>query len=199
MQAFFTILLAAAFLGDIPTRRHVMSLAVAFAGLVLIGATVGSDLTLRGLGLGVAGALSWAIGNVLVKRTADVPVFPLVVWSSLIPPLPAMVVSAAYEGPAALWEAVAKASWLSIGAAVYLGTMATVVAYAIWGRLLQRYPTGIVAPFALLVPCVGIVSSTAIFGEVFSSTRYAGMVLILAGLAAIVWPARQAGETRTVA
>ena len=189
MQAFFTVLLAAAFLRDIPTRRQVVSLAIAFAGLVLIGVTRGSDLTLTGLGLGLAGAFSWAVGNVLVKNTVDVPMFPLVVWSSLIPPLPALIVSAVYDRRVALWESLSNASWPSIGAAVYLGTMATVVAYAIWGRLLQRYPTGIVAPFALLVPCTGIVSSAVMLGEVFSPTRYTGMALILAGLAAIVWPA----------
>ncbi|HYM68300.1 MAG TPA: EamA family transporter [bacterium] len=188
-QAFFTVLLAAAFLREIPTGRQVFSLAIAFAGLTLIGSTTGSDLTLTGLALGLAGAFSWAIGNVLVKRTVTVPMFPLVVWASLIPPLPALIVSTVFDRPVALWEAVTTASWLSIGAAFYLGTMATLVAYAIWGGLLQRYPTGIVAPFALLVPCTGIASSAVILGEVFSPTRYAGAGLILAGLAALVWPA----------
>ena len=60
--------------------------------------TIGGDLTAAALCLALAGAFSWAVGNVLVKRTADVPVFPLVVWASLVPPLPALLLSAIYDG-----------------------------------------------------------------------------------------------------
>ncbi len=88
-----------------------------------------------------------------------------------------------------LLDAISSASWLSIGAAVYLGTVATVFGYAIWGKLLQRYSTSVVAPFALLSPCTGIVASAAVFGEIFSPIRYAGMALILGGLTIIVLPA----------
>jgi uncharacterized membrane protein len=90
-QAFFTVLLAAVFLGDRPTLRQCAGMTVAFAGLALIGLTGGTDLKLTALGLALAGALSWAVGNVLVKRRANVPVFPIVVWASLVPPLPAIV------------------------------------------------------------------------------------------------------------
>ena len=93
MQAFFTVLLAAVFLRDVPTRRQGLGMVIAFAGLVLIGSTVGGDLKLTALGLALASAFSWAVGNVLVKRTSSVPVFPLVVWASLVPPLPALLVS----------------------------------------------------------------------------------------------------------
>jgi drug/metabolite transporter (DMT)-like permease len=55
-------------------------------------------------------------------------------------------------------------------------------------HLLQRYPAAVVAPFALLTPCTGVVASKLIFGEVFSPARYAGMALILCGLAIIVLP-----------
>jgi O-acetylserine/cysteine efflux transporter len=48
-----------------------------------------------------------------------------------------------------------------------------------------------VAPFALLSPATGILSSALILGEVFGPVRYAGMALILAGLAVIVWPIRK--------
>ena len=65
---------------------------------------------------------------------------------------------------------------------------ATIVAYASWGSLLQRYPAAVVAPFALVAPCAGLVSSALVFREVFSPARYAGMALILAGLAVIVVP-----------
>jgi hypothetical protein len=51
------------------------------------------------------------------------------------------------------------------------------------------YPAGTVAPFALLSPCTGILSSALVFGERFSPLRYVGMALIIAGLAIILLPA----------
>jgi O-acetylserine/cysteine efflux transporter len=186
-QAFFTVLLSAAFLRDMPGARQLIGMAIAFAGLALIAMTVGSDLNLVGLGLAVAGAFSWAVGNVLVKRAPKVPMFPLVIWCSLVPPLPALLLSSVYDQQSVV-EAAVNASWLSIGALLYSGFLAIAVAYAAWGHLLQRYPAAVVAPFGLLTPCTGVVASKLIFGEVFSPARYAGMALILCGLAIIVLP-----------
>jgi O-acetylserine/cysteine efflux transporter len=188
-QVFFTVLLAAAFLRETPTVRQCAGMTVAFAGLALIGATAGTDLTLTGLGLGLAGAVSWAIGNLLVKRTAGVSPVSLVVWASLVPPIPALVVSAMFDRQRPLWTVLSHVSWISAAAAFYLGAGATIVGYTVWGSLLQRYPTGVAAPFALLVPCVGAASSALILGESFSLLRYAGMALVLAGLAVIILPA----------
>ena len=190
MQAFFTVLLAAIFLRDVPSLRQCLGMAVAFAGLAVIGATVGADLKPLALGLALAGALSWAIGNVLVKRQADVPIFPLMVWCSLVPPLPSLLLSSVTDARS-LVTALGAASWLSIAASLYLGTAATLFGYAAWGSLLRRYPAAMVTPFALLAPCTGIVSSALVFGEVFSPLRYAGMALVLAGLAVIVLPGRR--------
>ncbi len=187
VQAFFTVLLSAVFLRDIPGARQLIGMVIAFAGLALIAMTIGSDLSVVGLGLAVAAAFSWAVGNVLVKRAPKVPMFPLVIWCSLVPPLPALLLSSIYDRQSVL-EAAANASWLSIGALIYSGFLAIAVAYAAWGHLLQRYPAAVVAPFALLTPCTGVVASWLIFGEVFSPARYAGMALILCGLAIIVLP-----------
>lgn len=68
-------------------------MAVAFGGLGLIGLTTGGDLPVLAFGLAVAGAFSWAVGNVLVKRTGNVPMFPFMAWLSLVPLLPALLVS----------------------------------------------------------------------------------------------------------
>jgi len=192
-QAFFTVLLAAVFLRDVPGVRQCAGMAIACAGLVLIGLTVGSDLKIAGLGLALAGAFSWAVGNVLVKRTPTVPMFSLVAWCSLVPPLPAIIVSGLSDQHKTLLAAVSSASWVSLAAVVYLGAAATSLAYAIWGRLLQRYSTAVVAPFALLAPCAGVLSSAVILGEVFSPMRYAGMALILAGVATTILPTRRPG------
>jgi O-acetylserine/cysteine efflux transporter len=188
-QAFFTVLLAAVFLREVPSLRQCSGMMIAFAGLALIGSTVGADLKLAALGLALAAAFSWAIGNVLVKETADVPVLSLVVWASLVPPLPALLLSGFYDGHLPIIGGLENASWPSLVAAIYLGTIATFVAYAIWGDLLQRYSAALVTPFALLAPCTGVLSSALAFGEVFEPARYAGMALVIVGLVIILLPA----------
>jgi O-acetylserine/cysteine efflux transporter len=187
-QAFFTVLLAALFLREIPRLRQSVGMVVALAGLVLIGLTTGADLKPAALGLALAAALSWAIGNILVKRTAGVPVFPLMAWCSLVAPLPVLLLSWLVDPQPSLIGAVMNASWPSIATALYLGTLATPIAYGMWSHLLQRYPASVVAPFALLSPVTGILSSALILGEVFGPLRYAGMALILA---VIVWPTKK--------
>ena len=189
-QALFTILFAAMVLRETPTPRQLSGVALAFAGLVLIVLTVGHDLTGVGFGLAMGSAISWGVGNVLLKRIRDVEMLDLVVWMSLVPPLPALALSLTIDGPTALVRSVASASWTGVASVLYLGLVATILAYAIWGQLLRRYPAATVTPFALLVPFVGASSSALVFGERFGALRLAGMALVLLGIAVIVLSAR---------
>jgi O-acetylserine/cysteine efflux transporter len=43
-----------------------------------------------------------------------------------------------------------------------------------------------VTPFALLAPVAGVLGSALAFGEVFPPVRYAGMALVVAGVAVVV-------------
>lgn len=187
MHVFFTVVLAAMFLREVPRTNETIGLVVAFGGLALIGTTVGGDLRAAGLAFGLGGAFSWAIGNVLVKRQGPIRMLPLMAWAALVPPLPSLLVAWAVDPDApGLGAALLHAPARSLLAVLYLGIIATNVAYVIWARLLARYPAATVAPFALLAPCTGIVASALVFGERFSLLRYAGMALILAGLACVV-------------
>jgi len=191
-QALFTIVFSAVMLGERPSPRQWTGTAIAFAGLAFIAATVGQDLTVIGFTLTGLAAVSFGIGNVLVKRLPPVDALHLVIWLSLVPPLPSLALSAFLDGPRALVTALAAASWLQVAAILYLGVVATVLAYAIWGWLLRRYVVATVAPFALLTPFVAAYASSLVFGERFGALRLAGMALVMLGLAVIVRRARDA-------
>ncbi len=193
-QAFFTIAIAAFVLRDVPGLRQVTGLLTALAGLILIAFSVGGGLTYAGLGLTLGGAVSWAVGNILLKRIEAQDMLPLMVWLAVVPPLPALALSLAID-ERNIFAALASSSWLSLGSALYLGLVATVFAYSIWGRLLRLYPTAQVAPFALLAPCTGALSAALVLGEQFDGIRLAGMALIVAGLVITVVPRRQPHET----
>jgi len=195
-QALFTIVFAAGWLGERPTARQWLGSAIALGGLVLIGFTVGGALTPAAFVLTLVSPISFGVGNVLLKRLGPVDMPSLVAWLSLVPPLPALALSLVLDGPAAFPRALAAGTAAGLAAAVYLGLAATVLAYVIWGALLRRYAAATVAPFALLVPFVGAVSSALAFGERFGPLRLAGMALVLAGLTVILTRATDRSAVR---
>ncbi|TPG56928.1 EamA family transporter [Roseomonas nepalensis] len=192
-QAFLTALIAAAVLRERPSARAMAGMAVAFSGLALIGTTAGGGgMTGLGLALCLAGAGSWAVGNVLLRGAGSSPGGPvaLMAWLSLVPVLPLLALSLALEGAGAIGGALVGLNLRGVASLLYLAVAATLVGYGIWGFLMARYPATTVAPFALLVPITGAASSALVMGESFGAVRLAGMALVVAGLAvgALRWP-----------
>ena len=199
LQAFFTIGLGIAFLGDRLHGENVVGAIVAGLGVALLALQrirMGADSTLIGLALVIVAAIAWAIGNIVAKhaaRTHHANMLDLVVWSSLAPPLPLLAASYAFEGGPAVWHAMASASALTWGCAIFLAYFATIFGFASWARMLHRYPTGLVAPFSLLIPVSGLASGALFLGESLAPMQLAGVGLVLAGLAVNVYGPRMRG------
>jgi O-acetylserine/cysteine efflux transporter len=111
-----------------------------------------------------------------------VDLLSLVVWASLVPPLPFLALSLMMEGPARIESSLAAISMTSILAIVYLAFIATMLGYTLWGKLLGKYPASQVAPFSLLVPIVGLASAALLLDEGLSLMQLLGAVLVMAGL-----------------
>jgi len=188
-QAFLTVLFAAAMLGERPRRMQLAGCVVAACGLATIAMTTGIGFTAGGLLLTLAAAASWAMGNVLTRTAGKVDMFPLIIWLCLVPPLPFLAMSLAFEGWPAIHGALTAMTPTGIASILYLAVPTTIVGFGIWGFLLKTYPASTVAPFSLLVPLFGTLSAFLVFGESFSPLRLAGMVLVVCGIVFIVWPA----------
>ena len=87
-------------------------------------------------------------------------------------------------------------SWRSAGAVLYLAWIATLLGYGLWSRLLSRYPANQVAPFALLVPLVGLTSGWLVYGERLQAVHFAGGALLMAGLAVNLFGSRLMARLR---
>jgi O-acetylserine/cysteine efflux transporter len=105
----------------------------------------------------------------------------LLVYSSLVPPIPLLSLSFLTERgePVAI-----DAS--GVLALLYVVVLSTLVGFGIWAWLLGRHPASTVAPFTLLVPVFGIASAWALLGEVPSVTELAGGLVVLGGIALTV-------------
>jgi len=188
VQVFFTIGLGVAFLRDRLRRENVVGAVGAALGVGVLGVyklRTGAESSFIGLLLVLAAAFAWAVGNIVAKRAArehEADMFALVVWSSLVPPLPLAAASYVFEGGAAALHAVVSASALSWGCIVFIAYGATLFGFASWARLLHRYPTALVAPFALLIPVSGLASGALLLGESLAPLQALGVALVLAGL-----------------
>ena len=195
-QAFFTLGFAALFIGETVRRSSLIGLVVAAAGLLLIGSESGRAFTLAGFVLTLCAAAMWGLGNVVTKRIGKVNLVSLVVWGSLIPPLPFLALSLIMEGPAQIETALRSISLSSVLAIAYLAFIATLLGYGLWSRLLSRYPASQVAPFSLLVPVVGLSSAWLFLGEALSAVQWAGAAIVMLGLLINVFGARLLQQVR---
>ena len=191
VQAFLTILLAALVLGERPNARQMLGTGVAFAGLGVIALATSRDgIPLAAVLLIFASACSWAIGNVWMRGAGRFDTLPMIVWLSLVPPLPMLALSLAFEGAGPVAQALAATTWFSFGLLSYISVLSTLVGFGIWGLLLKTYPAGMIAPLTLLVPITGAGSAALVLGEQFGAFRALGMALVLLGLACVALPIR---------
>ena len=189
-QAFFSLLFAAVLLGERVRPVHLAGLLVAAVGLAIIGRGGDGTMTMLGLGLTLAASGMWALGNIVTKKIGRVDLVGLIVWGNLIPPLPFLGLSLWLEGPQQIVEALLHIGSHTLLALGYLAFVATLLGYGLWSRLLQRYPTGMVAPFSLLVPVVGLSSAALLLDERLTSIQWMGALLVMLGLGLNVFGAR---------
>jgi O-acetylserine/cysteine efflux transporter len=182
-QALFTIALAALIFREVPTPMQGAGIAIATAGLLMICGTVGYDFSVGAFAIIMICPVSFAIGNLLLRRAHGAPMFDLFAWLCLTAAVPLAVIALISNGPASTWHELTHASLMGIVCVLCLGGLSTSIAYWLWGRLLRDYPAAQVVPFALLVPFVGSGASSIVFGEKFGPLRLAGMMTVIGGIA----------------
>jgi len=195
-QAFFTIGIAMLVYGEHLRRYQMVAMALALAGLVFLVVNCAEAGSLLGLALVLLGALSAACGNNLLKSLGPVPMVGVAVWMSLAAPLPLFLLSAIFESRGAPLSLFASISWVTLAAVLYSAVVATVLCFAIWGRLLVSYSATKVMPFFLLVPVFGIALSVWLLGDRLNALQIAGSSLIFAGLTLALLPGRAGKASR---
>jgi O-acetylserine/cysteine efflux transporter len=187
-QAFFTLLLAIPVLGERTRLGQWLGLTVALGGLLAIVTAHGDgpgQMTLVGFVLTLSAAFMWALSNLvarLASRVTDFEPFPFIVWSSLFPILPFVALALLIEGwhtTATQVQGMGLTAWLAV---LFLGWMATLLAYSLWTRLLKRHPAGRVTPFSLLVPVVGLWAAWVFLQESPLPQQWLGAAAVLMGL-----------------
>ena len=202
LQALFTIALAMLFLGERPRRMQLAGAGVAVGGIALIGAGRAHSVPLGALLLCIAAAASWGIGNICNRQAKSPDAFALLVWSSLVAPLPLFALSLIFEGPHRIAHALGHLTPGGVLSLLYVVIISTAFGFGAWTWLLRRHPASRVAPFTLLVPPVGIAAAWVALGERPGAAELAGALVVLVGLALVtsaVRVRRPAGAQRLLA
>ncbi len=185
-SAPFTVLIAAVLLRERVSRRQLLGIGLAVAGLAAIALHRGQSAALLPVLLTLCGALGWAIGNVCSRRALAPNPLHLTLWMSVVPPVPMLALSLVVEGPQRIGASLAglgsPTAVPSVLGLLYVVLVATVVGYGLWNTLLGRYPSSVVAPFSLLVPIVGVLSSWLVFGELLDPVEAGAGVLVVGGV-----------------
>jgi O-acetylserine/cysteine efflux transporter len=98
--------------------------------------------------------------------------------------LPLLFLSTLIEGPSRDLQALREIPWVAVGSILFVGVIATVLGFGLWGHLIHVYSAATVAPFSLLVPVFGVASAALLLGETISPLKLAAGVLIVAGVLA---------------
>lgn len=156
----FSVLLAAAFLGERIVARVVAGSLIALAGAALVALGGGStEVSTSALAV-IAAALVQAVyhfgSKPLLRHYTGFEVACYAMWSGTLFLLPLV--------PAA-WHATAHATASALASAVYLGVAPSALGFVTWGYAVARYPVALSTAALYLVPPVTLVVAFVWLGE----------------------------------
>ncbi|MFI6486694.1 EamA family transporter [Streptomyces sp. NPDC050564] len=185
-SAPFTMLLGALLLGERVSPRQLGGIGLAVLGMAVIAVERARSAALLPLLLTLLAALGWALGNIASRQARPDHPLRFALWMSVVPPLPLLALSAVMEGPATGWRALGGSfdgdGWPGLVALVYTALAGSVVGSGIWTTLLKRYEAGVVAPFSMLVPVVGVAAAWAVLGEQLTGWSLTGGSAVVLGV-----------------
>lgn len=193
LEVPFTAACAAIFLNDKLGWKRVCGMIVAFIGVVLIAGAPSMRNQLLPAFLVIAGVLTWAIGQVMIKKMVTITGFQLIAWVSVFAGPQMFAASLILEKDhLGLLQNATLIGW---GSVIYMGIVMTALGYGIWYHLLKKYDVNQVVPFLLLLPVTSILGAVLFLGERPSIRILIGGVVVITGVAIIV----MLGQSKTTA
>jgi len=168
-------------LGERPTLPRLGGLLLGIAGVgLLLGGSLGGGLAAKWPGVLaiLTTALMFAAGTVATKRwPVQMPQVPLIAWQLVLGLWPVVPISLLFEQ-----MHLGDVTWLGWGCLLYLALFGQVLSYLAWFRALRLLPAGTAAIGSLMVPVIGVLSSSLLLGEPLGARQFAALALTLAGV-----------------
>ncbi len=178
----FMALLASLFLKDHLGWRRVAGVAFAFLGILLIAGQPHLRQDLFSVGLVMGGAMTWAIGQIMIKQKLDGAVggFTLIAWVAAFAAPQLFLASYLFEDNQI--EVIRNTGLIGWGVVLYLALVMTALGYTIWYHMLGKYPVSQVGPFLLLLPVSSIAGGALMLGERLTAHELLGGIIVIIGV-----------------
>lgn len=192
LEVPFLVILGALLLRERPEARKWVGIIIAFIGVALIANPRAFDGSLIAVGLVIGGALSWALGQIMVRRMKDIAGLQVTAWTAVFAAPQLFLMSAVFErGQVSAVQEAAPIVWLAVA---YLGIVMTAFGYFLWNTLIRRHDVGRVAPFLLLLPLYASLGGVLFLGERPTLNTILGGVVILLGVGIITVQRRRSAN-----
>lgn len=182
-------LLAWPLLGERPGLRQGLGLACGMTGLlVLLGgdALQGAALNPLGVTFMLGAAVSWALGTVVMKRTAWTSSMMVVTgWQYVVAAFPMFAAVAITGG----FPTLRDLSPPVLGALAYHIVFSIGIAQIMWFLIVRRVSIELATLGTLLTPIVGVGGSVMLLGDSLTWNTIAALIPVLAAIACVMGPA----------
>ncbi len=181
----FGVLIAYFFLRERPKIKNILGIFISFVGLVILSGSPNLEGKYIGVALVLAGAFTWALGQVLVKPISEkVNGIVLTAWMGVFAGPQLIISSQIIEGNVLnnILNADYKA-WLIV---IYLGLLMNALGYSIWYYVLGKYEVNRILPVMLLLPVTGVITAILFLGERPDIKVFIGGAIIIFGVAMIL-------------
>jgi O-acetylserine/cysteine efflux transporter len=179
----FSLILAVIIYKERIRWPRITAVALCFAGVAVMGFDPAIAHESIALWLTVAASLCWAIGNLLFRKLAGVPVLTIHAWLAAIS-VPIIAAAAAIFEPQKL-RAIPDLSWQIWACLAYSGLLASLLGHGGMSWLFQRYPVATVSPLTLPTPLLSVIIAVLVFGTPITTQMIIGGVLTIIGVAII--------------
>lgn len=191
----WTVLLTVLLFGERMSARSWLAVVSAIAAVGLLA--INELVALAGRPVGVlwlqAAALSWALGTVLMRRSAlPLPTEAVTIWMMLFGSAFFWIVAPLTE-PWPAWRQWQDATWWSLAYGAFLNFG---YAQIIWFGLARSLPAQASAFSVMAVPVVGIASAAVLIGEVPRATDWLAALFIVVAITSATRQAPTASAAR---
>ncbi len=185
LEVPFGALLASFFFKDNLGWIRAFGMVVAFFGVGLIAGAPSIRNQLFSVFLVISGALTWSLGQVMIKKMTSITGFQLIAWLAFFAGPQMFIASLLIEN--GHLESIRNATIIGWGTVIYLGIIMTAVGYGIWYHILKKYDVNQAMPFLLLLPVSSIIGAVLFLDERPNPNTILGGTIIIIGVAVIIF------------
>ncbi len=194
----FALVLSHYVLNIKPTKQQIVGVSISVLGMYLVALSLDHQMiSFSAFLIIVLASLFWAVANLFLKLAGSVSSFGFIVWSSLFAPIPNFICSYYVEGTEGIITSLQGLTIKGYASLFFVIAFATWIAGTVQAYLIKEYSPTVVAPYALLIPIVGMASSWIFLGDAMSSQTIGACSVVFIGLVVNQFPMRKKFEVST--